>query len=247
MFSPLINWALGHITGGSLPSWKYMYLFAGCLTILWSFVVLFFLPGDPIRARGFTDRERYIIISRMRTNNTGVRNTHFKWGQALELVLDIKFWILFVISVLVNNTNGLISTYSPILIAGMGFSVFDSLLLLIPIGFITGLGLLIATYLAYKFTNRRTLLMAGFQILVIIGSLLLWQLPQTSRAGGLTALHILWGFPATYALLMGLQVANTAGYTKRSLSSAGIFFGYCIGKDDRPKNILGTLNDNFLI
>lgn len=29
---------------------------------------------------------------------------------------------------------------------------------------------------------------------------------------------------------MGLNIANTAGYTKRSVSSAGLFVGYCIGE-----------------
>jgi hypothetical protein len=28
---------------------------------------------------------------------------------------------------------------------------------------------------------------------------------------------------------MGLQIANTAGYTKRSVTSSGIFVGYCLG------------------
>jgi hypothetical protein len=29
--------------------------------------------------------------------------------------------------------------------------------------------------------------------------------------------------------LMGLQIANTAGYTKRAVTSSGIFVGYCLG------------------
>ena len=34
----------------------------------------------------------------------------------------------------------------------------------------------------------------------------------------------------SYAIFMSLQIANTAGYTKRSVTSAGIFVGYCIGE-----------------
>ncbi|KAL4988559.1 hypothetical protein BDW68DRAFT_176839 [Aspergillus falconensis] len=34
---------------------------------------------------------------------------------------------------------------------------------------------------------------------------------------------------AGYAVLMGLQIANIAGYTKRSLSSSGLYIGYCLG------------------
>jgi MFS family permease len=53
--SPLLNWGLGHAKG-KWSSWRYMYLFAGSLTILWSVAIYFLLPPDPIRAKGFTDR-----------------------------------------------------------------------------------------------------------------------------------------------------------------------------------------------
>jgi hypothetical protein len=33
---------------------------------------------------------------------------------------------------------------------------------------------------------------------------------------------------------MGLQIANTAGYTKRSFTSSGIFMGYCLGNFTGP-------------
>ena len=59
VFAPLINYGLGHIKG-SLSPWKYMYLVAGAITILWSLVILFLMPPDPIRMRGLTERERFI-------------------------------------------------------------------------------------------------------------------------------------------------------------------------------------------
>lgn len=42
--------------------------------------------------------------------------------------------------------------------------------------------------------------------------------------------YILASFGGAYAVLMGLQIANTAGYTKRSVTSSGIFVGYCLGQ-----------------
>ena len=95
--SPLINYGLGHIKG-SLSPWRYMYLVAGAITILWAFVILFFMPPDPIRAKRFTDRERYIAVARLRSNNSGVRNTHFKIEQVWELLLDVRFWLVFVMA-----------------------------------------------------------------------------------------------------------------------------------------------------
>lgn len=109
IISPLINYGLGQIQG-RLTSWRYMYIVAGIITTLGALVILFFLPPDPTRAKGMTERERYIAVrsshlsmnffpnieqvARLRTNNTSVRNKYFKWDQVRELVLDLKFWTL---------------------------------------------------------------------------------------------------------------------------------------------------------
>ena len=83
-----------------------MYLVAGSITVLWAFVILFFMPPDPIRARGFSDRERYIAVARMRVNNSGVRNTHFKVEQLWELLRDVKFWLTFWMALTMLVANG---------------------------------------------------------------------------------------------------------------------------------------------
>jgi MFS family permease len=116
--SPLINYGLGHISGGGLNSWQYMYIVAGAITVLWAFVILFFMPADPIRAKGFSDRERYIAVARMRENNSGVRNKHFKVEQVWESLRDVRFWLIFSIAFLMMIANGPVSSFIPIIING---------------------------------------------------------------------------------------------------------------------------------
>lgn len=46
IITPLIGWGLGHINGPFGEStWKYMFLTAGAITMLWSVVILIVLPG----------------------------------------------------------------------------------------------------------------------------------------------------------------------------------------------------------
>lgn len=78
--------------------------------MLWGLVLYVVLPPDPVRARGFNERERYIMVARLRTNNSGVRNTHLKMDQVKELLLDLKFWIMFFIAFLCMIANGTYST-----------------------------------------------------------------------------------------------------------------------------------------
>ena len=101
----VVNYGLGHISGALAP-WKYMYLVAGSLTIVWSFVILFFMPPDPIRMKSLSERERYIAVARMRVNNAGVRNTHFKWAQVTEVLIDVRFWIVFAMAFMIMIANG---------------------------------------------------------------------------------------------------------------------------------------------
>jgi MFS family permease len=177
IFSPLINYGLGHIQG-SLSPWRYMYLVAGAITVLWSFVILFFMPPDPIRARRFTDRERYIAVARMRENNSGVRNTHFKAAQLKELLLDRKFWMVFIMALTMLVANGPVSTFIPIIIHQLGFSGLNSLLLVMPAGFIIGTIEWTVPYIAYRFKGLRAYLVIITVCGTIIGSFILWLLPQ---------------------------------------------------------------------
>lgn len=228
--SPLINYGLGHIKGGGLNSWQYMYLVAGAITVLWALVILFFMPPDPIRARGFDERERYIAVARMRENNSGVRNTHFKKEQAWEALRDLKFWLIFSIAFLMMIANGPVSSFIPIIISGFGYNSLNSLLLTLPAGVIIGTIELGAPYLAYRIPQIRTWIIAVCQLGTILASILLWQLPRSAKGGLLFGCYILASFGGAYAVTMGLQIANTAGYTKRSVTSSGIFVGYCLGQ-----------------
>ncbi|RVX66329.1 hypothetical protein B0A52_09760 [Exophiala mesophila] len=249
VFSPILNYGLGHIRG-SLSSWQYMYLFAGALTIVWGIAVWFVLPPDPIRAKGLNERERYIAVARMRSNNSGVRNTHWKTSQALELLVDVKFWIIFSIAFLCMIANGPISTFIPIIINGFGFNTLNSLLLLMPAGVYAGSMQLLVPYLAYKFNNIRSYLIFCAQMGTTLAALLLWLLPRGQTGALLFACYILPSVGSGYAILMGHGLANTAGYTKRSLASSGIYIGYCLGNfvgplvfkpEDAPRYVPGFI------
>jgi sugar phosphate permease len=236
MFAPLVNYGLGHIKDALSP-WKYMYIFAGSITILWSLVILFFLPPEPIRARGFTERERYIAVARLRANNAGVRNTHIKPAQILEVVYDPRFWLVFLSAFSMMVANGPLSTYLPIIISGFGYSPLNSLLLSMPAGAVAGCFTLLSTWLAGRLSHRgwRTWLVAMFQMPIILASLLLWQLPPHNKAGRLAGIYLLAGFASPYGIVMSLQAANAAGYTKKSVTASGLFIGYCFGTSHYPQ------------
>ncbi|KAG5980916.1 hypothetical protein E4U55_003473, partial [Claviceps digitariae] len=243
MVSPLINYGFGS-TNPNGSSWRLMFYFAGGMTIVWGLLILFILPSDPIRAKGFQPRERYILVARLRTNNSGVRNKHYKMNQVVELALDPKFWLIFSISFLCMIANAPISTFVPLIIKGFNFSNLQSLLLLIPMGAWGGTFMLVFSYLAMRFPGIRTWLVLTGQLVCTLGALLLWLLPLSHRGALLFSAYIMATLGGGYVVLMSLQLANTAGYTKRSIASSGLYVGYCLGnfvgpllfkKEDAPR------------
>ena len=122
-----------------------------------------------------------------------------------------------------------VSTFTPIIINDLGFSGLNSLLLVMPAGFVIGTIEWTVPYLAYKVKGLRSILVAVTVCGTILASLLLWLLPQSATGAKLFAVYILASYGGGYAVLMSLQIANTAGYTKRSVGSSGMFVGYCLG------------------
>jgi len=184
-------------------------------------------------------------VARMRVNNSGVRNTHFKVEQLWELLRDLKFWLAFFMGLTMLVANGpgeqilhvpalmtltcAVSTFTPIIISSLGFSGLNALLLVMPAGVTIGTIELTAPFLAMKFPGWRAYLVAITVSGTLLASLLLWLLPQSATGGKLFAVYILASYGGGYAVLMSLVIGNTAGYTKRSLASSGFFVGYCIG------------------
>ena len=129
--------------------------------------------------------------------------------------------------------NGPVSTFTPIIVSGFGYSPLNSLLLSMPGGAVSGTVELCACYAALRFHNSRTWIIVICQLATVLARLLLWQLPRNDRGGLLFAIYILASFGGSYAVVMGLAMANAAGYTKRSISSAGLFLGTCSNSTGR--------------
>ncbi|KIW87270.1 uncharacterized protein Z519_12173 [Cladophialophora bantiana CBS 173.52] len=230
MIAPLINYGLGHIKGALAP-WRYMFIVAGVITSLWAFVILFVMESDPIHAKSLNEREKFIAVSRLRENNAGVRNTHFKASQLWELLTSAHFWLIVSMSLTINVSNAVPTTFNPIIIASMGFSGFNALLLTIPVG-ASGVIFTIGTaWLMQKFSqkNWRSFTVCFEVLVILLVCVLFWQCPEMPVGGKLVLIYLLSVYPAAYAIMMNLAVANTAGYTKRALTSSGMFVGYCLG------------------
>lgn len=70
-----------------------------------------FLPDSPVTAKMLSREEKRVAVQRLRENQTGIENKHFKWPQVLETFLDIKTYLFFLLGVVCNIPNGGISNF----------------------------------------------------------------------------------------------------------------------------------------
>lgn len=196
MFTPLISWGLGHIQGEfGASTWKYMYLVAGSISMLWSFVVLWVLPGkyrssdfslhthsqidDPHRAKWLNGRDRLIVLARLKENNAGVVERRFKKEQVWEALKDFNTWsnAFFVGATGIPNTA--FATFASIIIADLGYTKFTALLLTMPIGAVAFVTILSSSWATRRYDGYRYYAMIILTIPPLIGGFICWLGPRS--------------------------------------------------------------------
>jgi MFS family permease len=110
----ILSYGLGHIVS-SIESWKWMFLVTGAITTIWSIIVFLLLPDNQVTAWFLDDSEKRVAIELVRNNNTGIHNKTFKPDQFKEALLDVKTWLLFFLSFLINVPNSVSSVRVPCL------------------------------------------------------------------------------------------------------------------------------------
>jgi predicted MFS family arabinose efflux permease len=149
----LISFGFQHYHGTAFTSWQIMFLVIGLLTVAVGITVIFLLPDNPMSSRLSHD-EKIWAVERLRGNQTGIENKHFKLSQAIECFKDPQTWLLALITIASNVPNGAVSSYQATIIKQFGYTSEETALLQIPSGGVSIVSILTATYLAGRFNQR---------------------------------------------------------------------------------------------
>ncbi|KAJ9610560.1 hypothetical protein H2200_005337 [Cladophialophora chaetospira] len=204
----LLGYGIGHI-GGALASWRYEFLIIGALCCIWGIVIGIFMPDSPVTAKFLNSREKRIAVERLKANQTGIENKHLKPYQVLEAFTDIKLYIFFTLGVVGNIPNGGISNFGTLIIKGFGFSTLVTTLMQVPF------------ILIFLCPN-------------IAGAFGLCFVDEKHHVGRYFCYLLTGPYNAAFVLILSLQIANTAGHTKKVVTNAVLFLGYCTGNIAGP-------------
>ncbi|KAK5111340.1 hypothetical protein LTR62_005180 [Meristemomyces frigidus] len=232
MFGGLIGYAVGHITTG-LPRWMYVFLIFGSCSLAAGIWALLMLPDQPATSRFLTERERTVAVGRVAANLQGVKNHHFKKYQAIQTLYDQKTWILFIMAIGAQVPNSAITSFTSLIIKGFGVSTLGTQYLQIPGGAIQFAALLGGGIACSRWPNIRCATMIFANMVCIVGAAMLVAVPENQKWARLVGLWLCFFQGLGFSMSLTMVSSNVAGYTKKQLTAAILFTGYCVG------NIIG--------
>ena len=218
--------------GASLAGWKIVFLVTGLLTAVMGVLFFYLMPDNQLNARWLSKEDRRLCIERVRVNQQGIGNKHFKAYQLKEALLDPLTWAFVFYALTADIPNGGISNFFSQLIVGFGYTPEQSLLYGTPGGAVEVVMLIVCGYLGDRYKNRLLICCSGL-ILSIMGVVLIVALPLSNNKGRLAGYYFTQASPTPFVALLSLIATNVAGYTKKTTVAALYLIGYCAG------NIIG--------
>ncbi|KAH6991399.1 major facilitator superfamily domain-containing protein [Ilyonectria sp. MPI-CAGE-AT-0026] len=231
----LISFGCSYITTGPLEPWRWLFIMLGIITALWGIVLLFTLPDTPKTARFLNPAQRIIANQRPQKQQRTFKTNKWSHAQFKEAIMDPKTWFLFVITTISSLTNGVISNFTSLIVAGLGYNTRTTLLLGLPIAAFQFVVIFVSTLLADKFRRSRCIVIIGGYLVALLGVLLIRQLPVTMKAGRYVGVLLLVASSNIFPLMLSLIASNTAGFTKKATVNALFFIGYCAGNIGGPQ------------
>ncbi|KAK5136310.1 hypothetical protein LTR08_003683 [Meristemomyces frigidus] len=239
MLGGILSYAIGQLE--SFAVWRAIFLLCGGVTIIWGVFLFFFLPDDITKAKRFTLEEKAILIGRGRLGRTGILNQSIKLHQVKEALTDPQVGLLTLFVLLNETINGGIANFGKLIIKGVVHDPLRTTALGIPAGAFQVLWILTGTFIASRFRNVRTLVMAIYLIPTIIGTAIMWKIDrQASPYGVLMGYYICGAYVSSLVLAMQMPATNLGGYTKRMTATAIVFAAYCIGNIIGPHAFLAS-------
>ncbi|KAJ5724076.1 hypothetical protein N7488_002111 [Penicillium malachiteum] len=234
MFGSLITYGLGHISSPVFESYQIIFLFFGLLTVAFSSVVLIFMPDSPIKSNFMSEEDKLVAIERLRMNQQGMETHEWKWEQVKEAFLDIKSWFWFALMISISIPSGGITTFGPLIIEDFGFNDLNTILLNIPFGAIQLIATMGGAWLATTWQKKGPVL-ALLCLPPIAGSVMILKITHTvsHKVPLLIGYYIISVYPGITPLIYSWSAANTAGETKKKVTTAILYVGQCVG------NIIG--------
>ncbi|KAM5370026.1 hypothetical protein ACJZ2D_008709 [Fusarium nematophilum] len=214
--------------------WELIFYILGGVTCLWAFVIWFLLSDSPANASFLNHRERLIAVKRVAGNETGIKNKSFDKSQIKAGFMDPKTLLIFTSVFAAAIPNGVVNSFSTIIIRDMGFSTTKTTQLKSVGDAVQIIALLIGGTVILNVPNSRLATATVANILCTVAAASMAYLPRSNTWGRLVCFWLVNSQSVGFTVSLTTISSNMAGYTHRSLASAMVFTAYCWGNFAGP-------------
>ncbi|ORY33755.1 allantoate permease [Naematelia encephala] len=232
----LLSYGLGHINSPHLRPYQIIFLACGLISVTLSIPTFFIFPRHPSRAKWLSDEDKFVALERIRLNQTGTQNTHFKWDQVRECLIDPKSWMWVLMVFCISLVSGGIGAFGPLILKGFGLSSFQTILYnMIPgaISIVSNIG---TAFLIMKFKRKSPILFI-VSLFPLAAAVALYKLPRGNehRHSLLAVFFILQVYQCITPIIFSWTFSNTAGHTKKTTTTGMLYLGLTVGNIVGPQ------------
>lgn len=202
--------------------WELLFYILGAATCLWAFVIFFALPDAPNNAYFLTKAERVLAVKRVAANETGIKNKAFHKEQGLVAFKDPKAILLFISVFAAAIPNGVINSFSTIIIKDMGFSTTMTTELKSVGDAVLIVALIIGGVITLNVPNSRLLTSTAANILCTVAAGCMAYLPRSHTWSRLVCFWLTNAQSVGFTVSLVTVSSNMAGYTHRAMANAMI-------------------------
>ncbi|KAL6693174.1 hypothetical protein J3F84DRAFT_396632 [Trichoderma pleuroticola] len=117
----------------------------------------------------------------------------------------------------------------------LGYTSRQATLMSMPSNTIHLVSVVFAGWFCSHYKNTRCYVMIATNRIVLIGAVLIANLPRSNYSGLLVSFYLIYMNTVPFGLGMSIVSSNIAGFTKKSTASVLMFLGYCLGQFTGPQ------------
>lgn len=228
----LLAFALLHMNGiAGLAGWRWLFLIEGLLTGVVGVSAFFLMPASAVQTKTwfrpngwFTDREVGIVVNRVLRDDPSKGDMHNRMAitpkRLWHAVCDYDLWPIYAMGILIFVPANPPSTYLTLTLRNLGFSPFDTNLLVIPSSVASIITLLGLIWISERLNERTFVaIWQNIWMLPCLIALRWWSGVYVNSWGTYGLVTVLLSYPYCHAIVVAWASSNSGSVRTRSVSA----------------------------
>ncbi|KAL3425856.1 major facilitator superfamily transporter [Phlyctema vagabunda] len=240
---------IGKKSYSPIKSWQAIFITYGILSFIWGLFVLWWMPDSPMRAKCFSEDDKKLMVERVRSNQTGMQNKTFRKEQVKDALTDPQTWCYCLIAICTTLPTSGLGAFANIIIKSFHFTVLQTQLLAMVLGFYIIIVLMSSRWLVNKY-HQNLIVMGVFVLPSFVGTIILMTVDNTgfsTKVGLLISYYLTLSFWSAQTLSISMISRNVAGQTKKTVVVAANFISWAAGNAVGPQVFLKWDAPNYFI